>query len=169
MNKFLNFSEKTSEVICRFFSIIIFIFTVIMVCVMFTQVAYRFFFSKGFYWAEELLRFLFIMMCFLGIPVAFYNNDFSRFDYLQTKLKGNALKISLTLIDIFIIYCTYVMTLGSFTLVKRQMTQAATTLPIPMSFVYAAIPIGGILSIFIIAVKILVRWFEKERLLEEEL
>ncbi len=169
MKKLINHLINFTATVCKVLSFIMVILLMLMSIIMFVQITSRVVFKTGFAWIEELSRYSFIWMCFLGIPVAFYYNDFSRFDLLQEKFKANTLKTSLTIIDIVLIGIMVIMTTGAIPLVQRQMGQLATTLPIPMGIVYIAIPIGGVISIFILSLKILLRWVEnRDFVLEEE-
>jgi TRAP-type C4-dicarboxylate transport system permease small subunit len=131
---------------------------VVMTVVMFSQVLLRVCFGKAFTWAEELLRFMFVWMVFLGLPTGVYYNDLTRFDLLQTKLKGIAGKLLETGIYLLINAILFILVWGSFTLIERQFRQQATTLPIPMGVIYLVLPAGSIIAIIFVIVRLVMMW-----------
>jgi TRAP-type C4-dicarboxylate transport system permease small subunit len=129
-----------------------------MLAVMFTQVLLRVIFESSIIWSEEALRFMFIWLVFLGVATAVYYNDLSRFELLQEKLPPLGRKILNTLIHLVggaILYCAAV---GALPLVKRQMNQLATALPIKMGVVYLVIPVSASIGLFYIALHIIALW-----------
>lgn len=139
----------------------------VMTVVMFSQIVMRVVVGNALVWAEELLRFMFIWLTFLGLPVAIYHNDLTRFDLVQTKLSGVARKALESLIYILIAVVLYFTAQGSFALVGRQMAQTATSLPIKMGIVYSVIPFGAIVGILFIAVKLVLMWVSDSDLVQQ--
>lgn len=140
----------------------------VMTVVMFSQIILRVFVGDAWVWAEELLRFLFIWLTFLGLPVAIYHNDLTRFDLLQTKLSPVVLKLLESLIYIMIAAVLFYTAKGSLTLVSRQMAQSATALPIKMGVVYSVIPFGCSVGVLFLLVKLLLMWLANSDLVEKE-
>lgn len=140
----------------------------VMTVVMFSQIVMRVVVGNALVWAEELLRFLFIWLTFLGLPVAIYHNDLTRFDLLQTKLSPIALKVLESLISLLIGVVLFFTVQGSFTLVNRQMAQTATSLPLKMGIVYAVIPVGAAVGILFLLVKLILMWAADSDLVEKK-
>jgi TRAP-type C4-dicarboxylate transport system permease small subunit len=131
---------------------------VVMAVVMFSQVLFRVCFGKAFTWAEELLRFMFIWLVFLGLPTGVYYNDLTRFDLLQTKLKGIAKKLLETGIYLLINAILFILVWGSFTLIERQFRQQATTLPIPMGAIYLILPASSVIAVIFVVIRLFIMW-----------
>ncbi|MDR0708545.1 MAG: TRAP transporter small permease [Spirochaetaceae bacterium] len=131
---------------------------VVMAVVMFSQVLLRACFGKAFTWAEELLRFMYIWVVFLGLPTGVYYNDLTRFDLLQTKLKGIAGKLLETGIYLLINAILFILVWGSFTLIERQFRQQATTLPIPMGVIYLILPTSSIIAVIFVIIRLVMMW-----------
>jgi TRAP-type C4-dicarboxylate transport system permease small subunit len=129
-----------------------------MAVLMFSQVVLRFCFGRPLAWAEEALRFMYVWLVFLGLPLGVYYNDLTRFDLLQTSLKGIPKKTLETGIYIIMNVMLYIIAWGAFRLISRQFSQRATTLPIPMGVVYMVIPISTILGFIFVVLKILLMW-----------
>jgi TRAP-type C4-dicarboxylate transport system permease small subunit len=134
----------------------------VMAILMFTQVVLRFCFGNPFTWAEELLRFMYIWLVFLGLPVAVYYNDLTRFDLLQMSLKGNAKKILETGIHIISNIMLYIIAWGAFRLLIRQINQRATTIPVSMSVIYMVIPVSAVIGFIFVVCKIILLWADTD-------
>jgi TRAP-type C4-dicarboxylate transport system permease small subunit len=143
-------------------SAVLIAFIAVMAVLMFTQVVLRFCFGNSFAWAEELLRFMYIWLVFLGLPVAVYYNDLTRFDVLQQSFKGTPKKILETCIHLISNVMFYIIAWGALRLFTRQLSQRATTMPIPMGVIYLVIPFSAIISFIFIAVKIIMLWADTD-------
>ena len=150
--------HKLCLYIQKIINVVMILMMAVMTVVMFSQIVMRVVVGNALVWAEELLRFMFIWLTFLGLPVAIYHNDLTRFDLLQEKLSGTARKVLESLIYILIAVVLFFTAQGSFTLVSRQMAQTATSLPLKMGVIYAVIPFGAIVRILFLAVKLVLLW-----------
>lgn len=132
----------------------------LMVVIMFSQVVLRITVSSSIIWSEEALRFMFIWLVFLGVATAVYYNDLSRFELLAEKLPPMGQKILNTVILALSGAVLYIAAIGAQPLVRRQMGQLATALPIKMGVVYLVIPISACIGLFYIALHIIGTWTE---------
>ncbi|WP_320172205.1 TRAP transporter small permease [Maridesulfovibrio sp.] len=120
----------------------------VMLALIFFQVVTRYFFGHTFEWSEELARFLFVWVVFLGSALIMGESGHLAVQILPTRLKGSA---SGLLLEIFINLCSYAFTM--LLLVQgAKMTsvmtfQVAPGLGISMSVVYSIIPISAFLMI----------------------
>ncbi len=140
----------------------------VMLAIMFTQVVLRILFASSIIWSEEALRFMFIWLVFLGVATAVYYNDLSRFELLQEKLPPSGRKILNTLIHLIGGAILYFAAVGALPLVKRQMGQLATALPIKMGVVYLVIPVSASIGIFYIALHLYALWTGHSPALKKE-
>jgi TRAP-type C4-dicarboxylate transport system permease small subunit len=131
---------------------------IVMSVVMFSQVVLRACLGWAFTWAEELLRFMFVWLVFLGLPSGVYYSELTRFDLLETSLEGVPKKLLETGIYLLINAILFILVWGSFTLIQRQFNQQATTLPIPMGVVYLILPISSIIAIVFAVIKLVLMW-----------
>ncbi|WP_432734849.1 TRAP transporter small permease [Maridesulfovibrio sp. FT414] len=120
----------------------------VMLGLIFFQVVTRYFFGHTFEWSEELARFLFVWVVFLGSALIMGESGHLAVQILPSKLKGTGSGIVL---EIFINLCSYAFTM--LLLVQgAKMTsvmtfQVAPGLGISMSVVYSIIPISASLML----------------------
>jgi TRAP-type C4-dicarboxylate transport system permease small subunit len=122
----------------------------LIVIVLTTEVIARYLFSSSFRWSEELSRFLFIWLIFIGASYAalkkshIYIETF--FTLLPKKVKPYAQLIGNVIWLVFSIFACY---LGiDQTLAMYNTAQLSPGLQIPMYFVYVSIPLGYLLMTF---------------------
>ena len=88
----------------------------LMAIFVFGNVIMRYFFNSSLTWAEEVSRFLFIWLIFLGSIIAFKDNEHLGVDTLVNKLTPRGKKI-LYVVNCLIIFATLMLTLdGSWRL-----------------------------------------------------
>ncbi len=131
---------------------------ILMVIIMFSQVMLRITVSSSLIWSEEALRFMFIWMVFLGVATAIYYNDLSRFELLQEKLGPLGRNILFTLIYLISAMVLYFAAIGALPLIKRQMNQLATALPVKMGVIYMVIPVSAAIGLFYIILHVILMW-----------
>ena len=158
MNGILRNLKKLAAVLQKLISILSITLLMAMVLVMFSQVCMRTFLGTSIIWSEEALRFMFIWLVFLGTAIAVYYNDLSRFELIQESLPPIGQKIVSTLIHLICGVVFYFAAVGAIPLVKRQMSQEAMALPVMMGVVYLVIPICAVISLFYLAMHIILMW-----------
>lgn len=153
--------SDTLNVIIRILTIAAFS---LMVVVTFMQIIYRFVLLKPIPWSEELARYLFVWITFLGSGVAVKNKGHVGVELVIDRLPKKLRKISLIIAFIVcVVFCILMVTNG-VTMVQRTMNQRSAAMSMPMSYAYIAIPIGFILM----AMNFLVHIFQLMRGEEEE-
>ena len=119
------------------------IFFIILTLVAFTQVVARYCFGSTLMWPEEACRFAFIWMAYLGMSSCMRHDSHLKVDAITSILRGKTKK-TMYFIDmlitsafcLFVTYCGYDM----LTMVVES-EQVALTLPIPLVYVWVAIPL----------------------------
>ena len=134
-----------------------------MVVIMFSQIVLRAGLKTSIVWGEEMLRYLFIIVTFIGAAVCLYHGDLSRFELISDRLSPKGRKALLTFINIVIIALLLITAFGSFKLISRQMKQQGTSVKIPMGYVYSMIPISCFAGSFFLLVNSLKEWFMPEK------
>lgn len=142
----------------KLFSVLLIALVVIMTVVMFLQITMRTLGMQSFKWSEEVLRYMYIWIVFIGLPVAIYSNDLTRFDLIQRRLSPMGVKILETVLIAVMMLILFFMVQGAFTLIKFQMRQMMTSLNIPMGIIYLCLPISGIASLLFFAAKLFLLW-----------
>ncbi len=120
----------------------------VMLFIIFFQVITRYVFGHSFEWSEEIARFLFVWVVFLGSALIMGESGHLAVRMLPERLKGKTVGFML---EIFINFCSYAFILlliiqgGKMT--QTMSFQTAPALGISMSWVYSIIPISGFLML----------------------
>lgn len=111
----------------------------------FMQVLFRLVIKHPLNWTEELSRYLFVWLSFVGGALCVSESSHFKMDLLSLKLsqKGKAI------IDIIVSICLFafsvVLTIYGSKLMVMNKTQMSPALRLPMSIPYAALPVNGLL------------------------
>ncbi len=120
----------------------------IMLLIIFFQVITRYIFGHSFEWSEEIARFLFVWVVFLGSALIMGESGHLAVRMLPERFKDTTFGF---ILEIFINVCSYVFILmlivqgGKMT--STMTFQTAPALGISMSWVYAIIPASGLLML----------------------
>lgn len=101
-------------------------------------------------WTEELARFLLIWIGLLGAAYVAGQNKHLAIDILPGKLRGRSRRRLLRSIDLLIIlFAGTTLVIGGIRLVyiTYKLGQASAALQLPLSVVYAIVPLSGLLVI----------------------
>lgn len=114
--------------------------------ILFINVVLRIF-GLSFEWAEEVARYGIVWVTFIGSSVCIYKGAHIGVDAIAMILPEKGKKILSLIIYIIAIIFTVVFTQQSFYITMRviETKQVSSTLKLPMTYVYVAMPIGGIL------------------------
>lgn len=119
----------------------------VMLAIGFMQVFWRYVLQSSLYWSEELLRYMYVWVIFLGIGIGIRSRIHVAIDAFVTLLKGRlryALKMFIHLLTV--IFLVLVIVIGiRFTL--YNLGQISPAVQLPMSLVYLAIPLGGFFAL----------------------
>lgn len=120
----------------------------VMLVIIFAQVVTRYLFNYTPEWSEELARFLFVWVVFLGSALIMGESGHLAVQFLPDKFKGTAFG---TVLDVVINVCGYIF-IGLLLTQGWKMTsimtfQRAPGLDIPMSWVYVIIPVSCVLML----------------------
>ena len=108
----------------------------LMGCLVFTNVILRYFFSSGIPWAEELSRFLFIWMIFLGAIGALKDNQHLGVDLLIKRLSIPLKKVTYLLSQLIMLSIMVVLFIGSWKLTIINATSKAPATGFSLSILY---------------------------------
>lgn len=120
----------------------------VMLVIIFAQVVTRYLFGYTPEWSEELARFLFVWVVFLGSALIMGESGHLAVQFLPDRVKGTALG---TLLDIIVNVAGYVfiillMTQG-WKMTSIMTFQRSPGMDLPMSWVYAIIPVSCVLML----------------------
>ncbi|GAK33181.1 hypothetical protein JCM17846_19690 [Iodidimonas nitroreducens] len=132
------------------------VFLMAMLGIVLLQVLFRYALNDSLIWTEELAKALMVWSAFLVAPWAYRRGAAVAILMLITPLPVRlqaALKI---LIDALVLWILFVLFELSFGFVARGADISAASLPIPMAFFYAIMPIG-LLTLMSVAIEHLLR------------
>lgn len=121
---------------------------IVMLAIIFMQVITRYVFGFSFEWSEELARFLFVWVVFLGSALIMGEEGHLAVELLPRLLKGTKPGF---LLNLFINACGYVfiflLIVQGWKMTETMTFQTAPGLGISMSYVYFIMPLSGVLML----------------------
>jgi TRAP-type C4-dicarboxylate transport system permease small subunit len=121
--------------------------SVFTVVVIFSQVVMRYLFNNSLTWSEEIARYAFIWMIYIGVSYGVKRNAHLAVDILPIMFKEKGKLMFAIIADFFFLVFTIIVTIYGLDIIAK-ITRESAALEIPMSYVYAA-PVAGMgLTIF---------------------
>lgn len=142
--------ERLDKILLNFLFYVCAILMLIMVASVTAQVISRYIFENPFSWTEELSRYTFVWVTFLGMAVAIKNGEHIALDILEKSLKGVSQKTIKLINKLLLLSFASIWTYSGYKFVGLGMGQKSPSLGLPMEIVYLVIPISGILLIYFI-------------------
>ncbi|MCW3489416.1 TRAP transporter small permease [Dethiobacter alkaliphilus] len=128
---------------------------VVMIVVIFSQVVSRNVLNQSLQWSEELGRYAFVWLSFIGASLALERGAHLGIDtvveFLPAKIQKFLKLFTYVILFIFMIF----MITNGLELVSRTGLQRSPAMRISMSYAYMAIPVGGVLMAFHSIIKVL--------------
>ncbi len=116
---------------------------IVMVSITFAQVFARYVLSAPLFWSEELARYCFVWIVFIGAGAALKRGAHIGVDYFVQHLSEkvvNRIAIPVRLLMMFFLGTVIV---NAIPVIERNMSQLSPAVGLPMGIVYLAIPIGS--------------------------
>ncbi|MDR2739647.1 MAG: TRAP transporter small permease [Treponema sp.] len=148
--------KKILDTLFRGVEILIAFFLAVMIILVFMNVVFRYLFSRGFAWSEEIARLCFIYLVYLGSIGAMRDNRHLLIDSVLNRVPPVCQKIIYALVQAGIIWLMVILTQGSWGLVLQNLNDNWVATKFPTFLVYASGLITGI-AIGIIALANLFR------------
>ena len=143
--------EKITDKVEFAIKIIVMILTAALVFMVFAQVVLRYVFSGGIIWIEELERYTFIWLMFLGIVLGIKNQKHIAVTVVIEKIE-KVWKYADRIPKIFNLIFFVCLTVISWSFTMKGFSGFASVLPVSLGYVYLIIPcssaIGVIFTIF---------------------
>lgn len=159
--------ERSIDAICRLFGVLMVLCLGLMVLMVFGNVVLRYGFNSGITVSEELSRWLFVWMTFLGAVVALRNHGHLGTDVLVSRLPVVGKKICLGLTHLIMAYMCWLMGRGAWSQTVINHGTSSAVMEASMAWFYASGVVFAVLAFLIIALE----FFKllSGRLAEEEL
>ena len=132
----------------RLLKTVCFILMLAMVVIIFSQVLARYFFANSLSWSEEVGRYIFVWMTFLGAAIAVRNKMHVMLDMFVMRFPPVLQKICLAISYLSMLVFTAVLIWGGFRFVAKGSHQISAAMQLPMHYVYVVLPVGGALIFF---------------------
>ena len=123
---------------CRLLDLASALALAVMAAMVFGNVVLRYGFNSGIAVSEELSRWLFVWMTFLGALVALKENDHLGTDMFTSRLGRTGRRVCMGLSQLLMLGCTVLLFQGSLAQVKINLEVEAPVTGAPMAVVYAA-------------------------------
>jgi len=130
---------------CRMLEILIAAFLAVMVVMVFGNVVLRYAFNSGIIVSEEVSRWLFLWVTFLGAIVALKEHGHLGTDALISRLPVLGKKICLVLGHLLMLYATWLVFSGALAQVRINLHVEAPVTGASMAFVYGT---GVVFAVF---------------------
>ncbi|MCI2256807.1 TRAP transporter small permease [Domibacillus sp. PGB-M46] len=129
MNKLSRSLENTLNIIMA-------LALAVMVVLVFGNVVLRYLFNSGITWSEEMSRYLFIWLTFLGAIGAFKNKEHLGVDMLIKRLPNKMKRVVLVISDLLILAVLFLVLDGSWKMTMINIDSKAPATGLPLAFVY---------------------------------
>jgi TRAP-type C4-dicarboxylate transport system permease small subunit len=129
-------------------------FLLVMVLVILLQVIARYAFNHALPWPEELGRFLFAWIVFLGTVSVIQADEMLSLDLVYRYIPKGAAAVLKLVVSLIVFVFLLVMCKGGYELMIRQASQRSVGLEVPMGIVYFVIPFATLLMALIVLLRI---------------
>ncbi len=115
-----------------------------MVVVVFANVVARYFLNAAIGWSEEVSRFMFIWVAFLGSVLAFRRGEHLGLDLLVKSLPRTAAHVVLLTGDLLVVAALVYLTKGGIEMTADSLESGwvSSAVPIPYGYVYLVVPVS---------------------------
>ncbi len=137
---------KLIDKYCKFISFLIAAALALMVVLVFGNVVMRYAFNSGFSVSEELSRWLFVWLTFLGAVVAVRDNGHLGTDILVGKLGPKGKKVCMGLSLLLMLFCLWLLFKGSYDQAVINWDTTSAVMEVSMSYFYFSGVVFSVLS-----------------------
>ncbi|MDO8774800.1 MAG: TRAP transporter small permease [Burkholderiaceae bacterium] len=130
--------KKFIDMYCKGISYLIAAALALMVVLVFGNVFMRYAFNSGFSVSEELSRWLFVWLTFLGAVVAVRDNGHLGTDMLVGRLGPTGKKMCMGLSLVLILFCLWLLFKGSYDQSVINWDTTSAVMEVSMSYFYAS-------------------------------
>lgn len=139
--------KKITNILDKAENIVLVSMFVAMVLVIFFQVIMRYVFKNSLSWSEELGKFIFVWISWIGIAIGQKRGEHIRITLLVDRLPFRAKQFLILLSDLVVVGICVVTTYYAISLVGSQAGTRYAGIKISMSWGYLSVAVGCILMI----------------------
>lgn len=124
----------------------LFVLCSICLFILFINVVLRYLFHYSLGWTEEIATYLLVFIVYIGASVGAWNNSQIRVGILADSIPPMRKYFDFFSVTIAFIFSVCLTVLGfQFVMIQWITGLKSVTIPIPMYFIYAILPLGGLL------------------------
>ena len=138
--------KKLINQYCKFIGYMLAAIMLAMVVLVFGNVFMRYAFNSGFTLSEELSRWLFVWMTFLGAVVALRDNGHLGTDMLVGRLGPTGKRICMGLSLVLMLFCNWLIFKGSYEQAKINIDSTSAVMEVSMAWVSGAGVVFAVLA-----------------------
>lgn len=148
------------RILCKGAEVVTTLLLAAMILALLLQIIFRYVLNSPLTWSEELARYLYVWVTFMGAGYCVYKHLHIELTMVFELLPPTLQKVLQVLINLFVAACySYIIPAG-FQFAMAQNRIPSVTLPIKMSALWMAIPIGS--SLLVISLLIETCYFIKD-------
>lgn len=153
IKKFNSYAEKVEDFLLKYI-------VVVMTLAIFLQVIMRYVFNNSLTWSEEFATFSFMWLTWIGASNGVKKQSHIRILLMVQKLKGKYFHIAMMVIDVVWLLFTFFLVKYGIAMVRLAYfnRRISAALEIPMTVMYSAVVIGGLLMFIGLLGSISERW-----------
>ncbi|MDI6600824.1 MAG: TRAP transporter small permease [Thermoanaerobacteraceae bacterium] len=146
---------RFEEYFYKFLEYVSAILLVIMVIIVFANVIFRYFLDFSIASTEELSRFMFIWISFIGSALALRYSEHLSIDFITNILPDFMKKVVMIFDQFVVLIIVSLMGVGGWRMTISDMAVRSSATDIPLGYIDAIVPIVAIIMVFIQIEKII--------------
>lgn len=147
--------KMLGDIVLRGLELVVTLLLAAMVVMVFGNVVLRYVFNSGFHYSDELSRFAFVWLTFLGAVLTFHDNAHVNVESLVVRLGRRGRLVCMAATQVIILLCSGVMLAGTFGLHPFNATMTSPVARVPMSWVSDICAVSATGFILIAAIRLL--------------
>lgn len=144
--------QATAQMYFQFENAMLIIATIVCVVALLAQVVWRYVLNTPLRWSEELARYLYVWMTFVGMGFGVRYNSHIRMLFFRSKMRPRTGTIVTLVADSILIVLVVQLIPGLIDFTGNQFGVRSTGMNLNMGLVYISLPVGfGILTMYLTA------------------
>lgn len=132
---------------------VVIVLMAVVVITVFSEVVARTFFGRSLIVTEEIGRYLMIWVAMLAVSLVAADEGHMRISLLSDSVPPKVASVIDILADLLVILFLAVFVYLSVQILPNMQRQGTVTLGISMAWIYASMPVGGVLTILVVAAR----------------
>lgn len=161
------FLGKVGNILEKIFTVIVILLLIVIVSSTFSQVVCRYVFNNPLIWPEEISRFCYIWISFLGMALLLRKSELLKVDTLLHVVNKKIRRWMMAFVHLLMFITLLVLVNYGMEMLTRIEGQHLTATGIPTQWLYLSVPVSGILALFFL-VEITFRHLIVDRVVTEK-